>query len=356
MQVYVKKQEDYSQQQVDLAVAEMLDALGVGNDLKPGLKVLVKPNLLQARAPETAATTHPAVLLAVCRYVKAHGVEHITVADSPGGLYNAAQLRKTYSACGLNVLKECAELNEDTSSGDKNGFTLLTPVLKSDYIINCCKLKTHGLAVMTAGVKNLFGCIPGLKKPEIHCVKSTADSFAEYLVHLCETVKPAVTVLDAVECMEGNGPGGGTVKHGGYLMASRSPYHLDEVAAGFMGIRPTMCPVWRAAKKNGKLEEKAELAGDELIPAAEPFILPDAITKQGMKFSFMNLFRKFCSRPSTHPVVLTEKCLGCGKCAESCPRHLITIVDRKAKMQRKGCIGCYCCQEMCPAHAIEARK
>ncbi|MBO2516557.1 MAG: hypothetical protein CW338_04655 [Clostridiales bacterium] len=356
MKVYVRKQQNYDQQQVDAAVAEMLDALGVGEDLKPDLRVLVKPNLLQARAPETAATTHPAVLLAVCRYVKTHGVKRIVVADSPGGLYNAAQLRKTYTACGLNVLTECAELNEDTSSREKNGFTLLTPVLESDYIINCCKLKTHGLAVMTAGVKNLFGCIPGLKKPEVHCVRSTADSFAEYLVKLCETVRPAVTVLDAVECMEGNGPGGGTVKHGGYLMASRSPYHLDEVAAGFMGIRPNICPVWRAAKKAGKLDEAVEPAGDELIPAEPPFALPDAITRQGKKFSFMNIFRRACARSATHPVVLTEKCLGCGKCAESCPRHLITIVDRKAHMQRKGCIACYCCQEMCPAHAIEARR
>ena len=50
------------------------------------------------------------------------------------------------------------------------------------------------------------------------------------------------------------------------------------------------------------------------------------------------------------------KCVGCGRCAESCPKHLIEIKERKAVIKRAGCISCFCCQEMCPAHAIEAKK
>lgn len=353
--VYVKRADQYIQEQIDASVAEMLDALHVSKMLRPQMNVLIKPNLLAARPPEHAATTHPAVLLAVARYVKKQGVERIVVADSPGGMFSAGIMKKTYTVCGLNVLEECAELNYDTSSGERNGYTLLTPVLNADLIINCAKLKTHGLAVMTAGVKNLFGCIPGLKKPEIHCVKSTADSFSDYLIGLCDTVAPAITVLDAIDCMEGNGPGGGTVKHGGYLMASNSPYALDEQAARFMGIQPAMAPVLRAARKRGKMEAPTVLMGDPLVPSMPPFQLPDAIVRQGSRFSFMRMFRSFCGRQLTYPVVNAEKCIGCGKCAESCPRHLITIQDRKAHMQRKGCIACYCCQEMCPAHAIDAK-
>ena len=56
------------------------------------------------------------------------------------------------------------------------------------------------------------------------------------------------------------------------------------------------------------------------------------------------------------PRVDAAKCIGCGRCAESCPMHLIHIENRKAVMTSKGCISCFCCQEMCPAHAIEARR
>ena len=63
----------------------------------------------------------------------------------------------------------------------------------------------------------------------------------------------------------------------------------------------------------------------------------------------------FVSRiAAPRPVIRKSKCIGCGRCAESCPRHLIDVVDRKAVIVRKGCIACFCCQEMCPAHAIDA--
>jgi len=56
------------------------------------------------------------------------------------------------------------------------------------------------------------------------------------------------------------------------------------------------------------------------------------------------------------PRLNKAKCVGCGKCAESCPPHIIKIENGKAKFTAKGCISCLCCQEMCPAHAISVRR
>ena len=61
------------------------------------------------------------------------------------------------------------------------------------------------------------------------------------------------------------------------------------------------------------------------------------------------------------PSVETDNCVGCGKCAESCPAHIIRIKEdrsgrKRAVFQKKGCISCFCCQEMCPMKAIEVRK
>ncbi len=353
--VSVQKADCYDGALLDRAIEAHFEALDVADDLKPGMRVLLKPNLLAARDPSTACTTHPAVLAAVARWLRAHGVDTIILADSSGGLYTPSALKKLYSACGLDALRPLLTLNEDTSFGHKNGFDLLTPVLEADYIINCAKLKTHGLTVMTAGVKNLFGCIPGLKKPEWHARRPSLDGFGNMLIDLCDTVKPAITLIDAVDCMEGNGPGGGTVRHMGMTLCSRDPYAVDEQAALLMGMTSSMPPVVSLSRKRGKLQEPTILVGDALIPANPPFILPDAIVGKERFLSKNGLFHFFCGRGRKYPRVLPDKCVGCGKCAESCPKHLIDIVNGKAVIKRKGCISCFCCQEMCPAHAIEAK-
>ena len=334
--VSILKTQRYEEALLDDAIAAHFEALHVLDDLKPGMKVLLKPNLLTGRDPSKAVTTHPALLRAVAKWLRAHGVEHITLADSPGGLYTPAALRKVYAACRLDTLCDVLVLNEDCTHGEKNGFNLLTPVLEADYIINCAKLKTHGLTVMSAGVKNLFGCIPGLKKPEWHARRPSLNGFCDMLIDLCDTVKPDLTLIDAIDCMEGNGPGGGTVRHMGVTLCSRDPYRLDEQGALLMGMTAKMPPIVRASQKRGKLEGLPEFTGDPLIPAQPPFRLPDAIVGQEKLFTFNGLFHRICGRGRVYPQVVKTKCVGCGKCAESCPKHLIEIVDRKAVIKRKG--------------------
>lgn len=351
--VSVRRVAAYDPEALYRAVCDHFEALGVERDLTPDTRVLLKPNLLAGRDPSLAVTTHPAVLYAIARRLRELGVKHITLADSPGGVYTAANLRKVYAACKLTTLSDVLTLNEDTTSGEKDGFSIIRPVLDADFIINCPKLKTHGLTTMSAGVKNLFGCIPGLKKPEYHCVRPTIESFTVLLLDLCEAVKPHLTFMDAIDCMEGNGPGGGKVRPMGYTLCSRDVYAIDEVGAVLMGLRPTMAPLIRLARKRGLSSPAVEKTGDPLVPAEPPFRLPDAVATKERFFSVNGLFHHFFGRKRTYPLIVSDKCIGCGRCAESCPRHLIDITARKAIIARKGCISCFCCQEMCPAEAID---
>ena len=354
--VSVQRVETYAPAPLDHAVAAHFEALGIERDLRPGMRVLLKPNLLAARDPAQAVTTHPELLAAVARWLRARGITRITLADSPGGVYSAGMLRRLYAACGLAPLSALLTLNEDVSSGARGGFSLITPVLEADYIINCPKLKTHGLTVLTAGVKNLFGCIPGLKKPEWHCKRPTIGGFSRMLIDLCQAVAPQVTLLDAIDCIEGNGPGGGEVRRMGVTLCSRSPYALDGEAARLMGLRAGMAPTVEAARELGLLNEAVTLSGDALVPADPPFVLPDAILGREHALSRKGLFHRFFGQGRALPCVDAAKCAGCGRCAESCPMHIIRMQNGKAVMAARGCISCFCCQEMCPAHAIGVRK
>ena len=74
------------------------------------------------------------------------------------------------------------------------------------------------------------------------------------------------------------------------------------------------------------------------------------------------------------PVVDSDKCVGCGVCAKTCPRGIIEVRPRGKKDRRVfvccvntdkgalvtkncsvGCIGCQKCLKECPFEAIEMR-
>lgn len=355
--VSVKKADDYNADTLYKAVCAHFEALGVANEISPDMNVLLKPNMLLGSDPAKAATSHPAFLRAIARRLRELGVKTIVLADSSGGLYNERMLRKTYDACGFSSLSDILTLNFDTSSRKENGFQIIKPVLDADYIINCAKLKTHALMLMTAAVKNMFGSVPGLKKAEYHCTRATIEPFTKLIVDLHETVKPQLNLVDAIDCMEGNGPSGGSLRHMGYTFASKNAYAADEVCAKLMHITPIMVRTIQLARKRGLVDTKLiELIGDPVVPADPAFKLPDSYKDASRSRFGGGIGSLLWGRASTRPVVVTEKCIGCGKCAEGCPKHIITISDKKAFIPRKGCISCFCCHELCPEKAIDIIK
>ena len=93
---------------------------------------------------------------------------------------------------------------------------------QADAVIDCAKLKTHGLTQYTGAVKNLYGCVPGTVKVEYHFRMPALKDFSQMLVDLCEHIRPVVSLIDAVEAMEGDGPSGGTMRKMNCLIASSS--------------------------------------------------------------------------------------------------------------------------------------
>ena len=364
---------DYASAALAAAVEDIFAQSAAARALGPRSRVLVKPNLVAKHAPEKAVTTHPAVLDAVCAALRRRGVESITVADSPGGLYNPAVMKSIYKASGLLAVCErhgalaytaCEAAPRKTDGVRVKEFSLLRPVLEADFIIDLPKVKTHVMTGMSCAVKNLFGTVPGLQKAEFHMRFPEKEPFGEMLVDLCETVRPQLIIADGVLAMEGDGPASGTPYALGLILGGQSAYDVDLAVCRLMGLAPQRVPYLAAAVRRGLCAAQVEegmLCGD--VQAAAPragFCLPT---------SMMDLtFAQKAPRPirwlvpgaekwvAPRPKVKRALCIGCGKCAEICPGHTIRVQGGKAHISRAGCIRCFCCHEMCPVKAIEVRR
>lgn len=340
--------------------------------LHAGSRVLLKPNLLMKRKPEEFTTTHPLVVEAVAVCLKEIGVTDITLADSPGGPYTVSALKDIYRVCGMSGVAERQGimLNEDVSSQEAvnpdgklvKSFPIITPVAEADFIIDIAKLKTHAMTGMSAAVKNLFGCVPGLTKPEFHWRFPDKRMFADMLLDLAETVRADFAIVDAVDSMEGDGPSAGTRRHTGRLFASDHLYDLDDYLCSYIGAEPeTIFTVSHAAERGLSCGDRSgiQVLGESGEPE-QPFQTPhdkgvDFVTHlpkalQGVSGFFVKRF--FTSKP----VIRRKECIGCAKCAESCPAKVIKIQEKKAVIDYAGCIHCFCCHEMCPVKAIDIKR
>ncbi|MBQ9926977.1 MAG: DUF362 domain-containing protein [Lachnospiraceae bacterium] len=360
---------EYKEELIYPAICRAFDALDIEKDMRPGLKVAIKPNLILAKSPDVPVTTHPLVIKAVARWLNEHGVTDITLAESSGGLYNAEYMGNIYRVCGMKQLEPQVRLNMDFSAKTVNcpeafanhSFHIITPILEADYVINICKLKTHAMTGYSGGIKNLFGTIPGLEKPQLHYLWPDIKDFSRMLVELAQTVNPQVTVIDAIDAMEGNGPTGGTSHPLHMILAARDFYTQDYFAAKLMGLDPMNIEMIAQAVTLGLAKpDELKLIGDPIPDNLTPFQVPDS-----KKLDFSNylpgplgkIFAKFAAGVlKSYPQLDDNLCVGCGKCAESCPAHIIEIKNRKAVFKKKGCISCFCCQEMCPMKAISVKK
>ena len=353
------------------ALTEVLEPLGGLDWVCPGMHVVIKANLVSFLKPEAAATTHPQLLAALTELLRERGAR-VTVGDSPGGLYQAAFVNRVYRAAGMDVVQAAgAALNQDFSQADAlfpqaraaRTFHYTRYLDDADAIINFCKLKTHAMMGMSAGVKNLFGTIPGTLKPEYHFRFPDLQDFAAMLVDLNDYFRPVLTICDAVTAMEGNGPTMGTPRPVGLVLASASPHALDLACARLIGLEPDTVPTLQEAVRRGYLPSDFQgltVTGPYLDCRPDSFALvetPGSLVFQDGSGPFGRL-RGAVIRKAMCPVppVDAALCVGCGHCAQVCPAKAITLKKGLPAFHRRSCIRCFCCQEFCPKGALSSRR
>ncbi len=365
---------EYGRATVFSAASRAVELLGgIGAFVKPGMRVLVKPNILQASAPEKVICTHPDVIYAVCRILKEHGCK-VILAESPGAgaIYGSAQLKKAYEKTGYaQVADELGiELNYDVTYEEVPNpdgrlikrFAIIKPAMEADAIVVVSKLKTHLLTEITAATKNLFGLIPGYEKASFHGRLPDPMDFSRMLVDLNELIRPTLQVMDAVIGMEGDGPNSGEPRKIGAILASNSYASIDVVAARVIGIPPMDIPTVRAAMERGILNkdfEGIEIRGES--PESfeiKDFKLPSTYAAGGKKKSgfFVQNMMKMMRAYALRPVVVAERCSACGQCVRACPVQSVQMHRGKAKVDHSKCIRCYTCHEMCASQAIVLKR
>lgn len=392
--VSVEKCDSYDYNEIASALKKSIDAVDGLSFVKSGMTIGIKANLVSAMAPDKAATTHPAVLKALCKMILERGAS-VVIGDSPGGLYTPVFLKNIYKTCGLTALVEelqndlqsdlkshpqnnlqsshqsnlqshpqselqgnprrdfqnnpqgdnisapsnvAVTLNEDFSvlDGSFDGVSLknfiYTGWLKNvDAIINVSKLKTHAMMGMSCAVKNMFGTIPGATKPEYHMRFPDEMAFANVMVDLNEFFKPALYVVDAIDGMEGNGPTAGEKRHIGAILSSKRPYALDMVSAKVIGMSLNDVPTLKAAYERGLGPKDISEVTVCSSGALEEVCVPNF------------------KRATSHQSITFESDDFISKMESAALKY---IFNSRPNVKKSECIGCKKCYETCPAKAI----
>jgi uncharacterized protein (DUF362 family) len=215
-----------------------------------GKRVFLKPNLVEYEA-DTAINTNPRVVGAAAAALLSAGALEVVVGEGPGHRRDVEYLLQ---GTGLeDHLRDhqlrFVDLNHDDvrEMTLRSNFTGLGSVwlpatlLDADLVVSMPKLKTHHWAGMTASMKNLFGTVPGAvygwPKNVLH-----VHGIEQSIVDLTATIRPGLTIVDAIVGMEGDGPIRGRARDLGFLAMGTDLLAVDATCARVIGLDPTKMP------------------------------------------------------------------------------------------------------------------
>ena len=237
-----------------LAMLASLDAIGgIKRFVKPGERVLIKPNVGWDRTPEQAANTNPELVGEMVRICLDAGAKEVIVADitcnDPRRCFLRSGIREASEKAGARVILPGDDDFVEVDLGGK----LLTrwPVAKcfieTDRFINMPIVKQHSLSLITVGMKNLYGIIGG-RRNQLH------QQIDQSIVDLVAFCKPTLTVVDATRVLLRGGPTGGSlddVAIENSVLCATDPVAADSRAAEYLGLTGDLVPHIALAAESG---------------------------------------------------------------------------------------------------------
>jgi uncharacterized protein (DUF362 family) len=282
--VFIAKDQSYRGDLVR-TIRDGLVACGFLPDSIRGKRVLLKPNMVEPVRESPHMTTHPAVVLAAAEVFRAWGGS-VSVGEGPGHLRDT-DLALLESGIGEALDSEklaFADLNYQDVAWTKNGgrqsklpgFFFPQAVVEADLIVSLPKMKTHHWVGVTAGMKNLYGTIPGCKygwpKNVLHY-----SGIPETVFDINASLPRSIAIIDGIDCMEGDGPIMGTPKRMGLILVGTSPAAVDATVCRLMDVDPWAVPYLKlAANRLGPIDDRLiAQRGESWQPLVSPFAILD---------------------------------------------------------------------------------
>jgi uncharacterized protein (DUF362 family) len=277
--VSIVKTDCYDEVKITTAVKKAVELVGgMASIVKPGDKVLVKPNFAAIPLERLAgAITRWEVCKAIMDMVTEVGGKPFIAESSAAGV----DTEKVIEACEYDKLREQGYNIIDLKKASKckipveNGQLLKELntweiVRDADVIISVPVMKTHDQTEVTLGMKNLKGLIHDTQKKWFH-----TNGVQEGVVDISATLKPNLVVVDGTIAMEGYGPLFGNKVEMGVIVASKDIVAGDAVTSKLMGYEPKEVGITRIAAEDSKIGEmdldKIEVVGNTIQETARVF-------------------------------------------------------------------------------------
>jgi uncharacterized protein (DUF362 family) len=229
---------------------------GMGQFVKAGQTVVLKPNIGWDVVPERAGNTNPRLVKRVVEHCFQAGAKKVVVFDNTCDKWNLCYsnsgIEKAVKDAGGNIAPGNTESyyqEVDVPDGEILKKTKVHElVMESDVFINMPVLKSHSSAKLTIAMKNLMGVVWDRMfwhRNNLH------QCIADYCTF---EKKPTLNIIDAYRVMMKNGPRGvseADVALMKSMIISPDMVAADTAAAKLFGVEPTDVPYIELADSMG---------------------------------------------------------------------------------------------------------
>ena len=220
-----------------------MEALGgMGKFVKPGQKVVVKPNIGWDAPPERAANTNPELIARIIKSCLEAGASQVVVFDHTCDQWNRCYSNSKIEEYARNAGAKVVQADNESFYNEvavPEGKSLKKAkvhkeIINADVFINVPILKNHNSTTVSLAMKNLMGVVWDRRYYHSNDLSQCIADFITYR-------KPDLNIIDGYRMLSRNGPRGvstADVTDLKALIAGKDIVAVDAAATLMFGSEP----------------------------------------------------------------------------------------------------------------------